>query len=270
MVRYQVILVYDGTQFYGFQRQGRRARTVQSVVEAALQQIGWQGQSILAAGRTDTGVHASGQVIAFDLEWRHGEEALLKALNAHLPCDVAARQACIAPSTFHPRFDALRRQYRYTILCAPMRNPLLERYCWRVWPALNLSDLQQAAAALVGAHDFAAFGAPPKAGGSTLRTVYRAEWQQQAEQLIFEVEASAFLYRMVRRMVYLQVAVAQQRIGWMAIAQSLSNPRAAEVASAPGLALPNGLTLVGVSYLPGLRSPLRERSLRNLEDDEVE
>src|SRR5512139_1092885 len=93
MARYQVILAYDGAEFFGFQRQarGQKQRTVQAVVEAALHQLGWQGETILASGRTDTGVHASGQVVAFDLDWAHSPEALRSALNAHLPPDAAVQ-----------------------------------------------------------------------------------------------------------------------------------------------------------------------------------
>src|SRR3989337_127644 len=112
MVRYKVILAYDGTDFQGFQRQAK-ARTVQSVVEAALRSFGWQGKAILASGRTDTGVHASGQVIAFDLDWAHAPEALRSAINAHLPEDVAVQTVTQAADDFHPRYAAQARRYRF-------------------------------------------------------------------------------------------------------------------------------------------------------------
>ena len=112
MARYQIILAYDGTGFSGFQRQaqGKKSRTVQAAVETASRQIGWQGSSIQAAGRTDAGVHAAGQVIAFDLNWTHGEQALLAALNANLPPDVAAQAAYECRADFHPRYAALTRK----------------------------------------------------------------------------------------------------------------------------------------------------------------
>ena len=114
MGRYQVILAYDGTDFNGFQRQAsNKIRTVQGTVEAALRRIGWQGKSVLAAGRTDTGVHAFGQVITFDHEWKHSSEDLLAAINANLPQDVAARAVELAKPDFHPRFDAVARCYYY-------------------------------------------------------------------------------------------------------------------------------------------------------------
>jgi tRNA pseudouridine38-40 synthase len=264
MERYQVILAYDGSPFQGFQRQGQHpgnALTVQGVVEAALQQIGWQGSTILAAGRTDTGVHASGQVIAFDLNWTHGSQALLQALNAYLPQAVAAQQVQVAPPDFHPRFDAVGRSYRYTIYVGQTRHPLRERFAWRVWPALDVTVLRQAADLLVGTYDFAAFGTPPRANGSTIRTVQQVEWLADGDQLSFTVTADAFLYHMVRRMVYVQVAIAQGRIEMLEFANAIRNPVENKCVLKPGLAPPQGLVLTEVHYLPGWRRP---RS--NLED----
>lgn len=246
MARYQVILAYDGTQFQGFQRQAKR-RTVQGVVEAALLGLGWAGQAILAAGRTDTGVHASGQVIAFDLEWEHMPQELCAALNARLPEDVAAQTASLAEAGFHPRYDAIDRTYRYSIYCQAVRNPLLERYAWRVWPALDLDRLRHAAEALIGTHDFAAFGTPPRAHGSTRRTVFRAQWSSHPPELVFEVTADAFLYRMVRRLVNVQVEIGQGRCEVEAIRRYLESPPELPI---QGLAPAHGLSLVKVNYPP--------------------
>lgn len=148
IARYQMILAYDGAQFRGFQRQGK-ARTVQAVVEAALRQLGWTGRTILSAGRTDTGVHASGQVIACDLAWTHSPQELARALNAHLPEDVAVRSVRVADVAFHPRYDAVSRTYHYHLFSEPERTPLRERYAWRVWPPLNADILPVAASTLV-------------------------------------------------------------------------------------------------------------------------
>jgi len=244
MARYQIIIAYDGTEFEGFQRQAK-ARTVQGVVEAALRKIGWQGRSILAAGRTDTGVHAEGQVVACDLDWEHPVQELQAALNANLPGDVAVRQVQHVRADFHPRYDALARRYRYRIFCDQGRDPLRERYAWRVWPAVALDDLQAVSRKLPGTHDFTAFGTPPRAGGSTVRTVYQATWQQNEQDLDFEITANAFLYRMVRRIVYVLVAVAQGRLDTARVADSLAGSKLEVV---QGLALPQGLTLVEVTY----------------------
>jgi tRNA pseudouridine38-40 synthase len=247
MARYQVILVYDGTEFFGFQRQAR-VRTVQGVVEDALRHIGWQGRTILAAGRTDTGVHASGQVIAFDMDWAHSPLDLRNGLNANLPADVAAHQVVRTHPGFHPRFAAIARRYRYQIFCQPIRDPLRERYAWRVWPALSCEALQQAARLLPGRHDFGAFGTPPRTGGTTERIVSEAGWQVVGDQFTFEVVANAFLYRMVRRLVSVQVAIALGNIQPEAMAVYLAEESDGLV---QGLAPPQGLFLVEVMYPPG-------------------
>jgi tRNA pseudouridine38-40 synthase len=249
MARYQVILAYDGAGYYGYQRQktGSKAPTVQGAVEAALRQLGWQGSSILSAGRTDTGVHASGQVIAFDLDWAHSLEALQAALNANLPPDVSARAVAPARPDFHPRFAACARRYRYQIFCEPVRNPLRERYAWRVWPGVEPERLHRAASYLLGEHDFAAFGAPPRTGGKTVRKVFQAGWSEASDGLTFEIVANAFLYHMVRRLVWFQVTVGQGELEPDAVCVSLERATPNLV---KGLAPSQGLTLVEVIYDP--------------------
>jgi tRNA pseudouridine38-40 synthase len=246
MARYQVILAYDGTLFAGFQRQAR-ARTVQGEVEAALRQLGWQGRAILAAGRTDTGVHASGNVIAFDLDWEHPVDELVQALNARLPEDAAARSAKEAQVEFHPRYDATARRYRYRLACSPARNPLTERYAWRAWPEADLARMQAAAAVFTGTHDFAAFGAPPKPGGPTIRAIFASGWRETDGELVYEVQGNAFLYHMVRRMVFLQVKVGQGRLEASDLADGLAG-KPERITQVTGLAPPQGLTLVEVRY----------------------
>lgn len=249
MARYQVILAYDGTGFYGSQRQGH-TRTVQSELEKALGKIGWTGRSILMAGRTDTGVHASGQVAAFDLEWGHSMGELQKALNANLSSDLAVWKVSQAPAGFHPRFHATSRVYRYRLFCEEVRDPLRERYAWRVWPPV--SGLTPLAGVWSGRHDFSAFGSPTSPNGSTLRTVLSAEWKRKGSEWTFEIEADAFLYRMVRRLVFVQVAVGQGRAAAEDLALALENDtkirEAARNRIPAGLALPSGLTLVRVKY----------------------
>ena len=250
MARYQVILAYDGTAYHGFQRQAQKL-TVQAVVEQALRQVGWQGRSILAAGRTDTGVHALGQVIAFDLEWKHLPQDLLAALNANLPADIAARSVSLAEDEFHPRYDAIARLYRYRIYCQPIRDPLLDRFAWRVWPAPEIEPMQAAAGLLIGQHDYAAFGHPPRRGGSTLRTVTVARWREhqfgdpEAQALDFEIAANGFLNRMVRRLVYLQVSIGQGEQSPEVVSERLNAPVHKMV---EGQAPAQGLTLLEVTY----------------------
>jgi tRNA pseudouridine38-40 synthase len=243
---YQVILAYDGTEFFGFQRTPK-ARTVQGVVEVALQQLGWQERTILSAGRTDTGVHAAGQVIAFSLEWKATLRELQAALNANLPQDVSAVAVQEARPGFHPRYDAQARRYRYRIFCQEWRNPLRERYAWRVWPAVDPALIQASPESLPGVHDFAAFGAPPRSGGSTIRTVFQAGWQVEKDELVFDILGDAFLYHMVRHLVGLQVRIGQGKLPPEILPNLLQGQEQSPVQS---LAPPQGLTLVEVVYPP--------------------
>jgi tRNA pseudouridine38-40 synthase len=247
MERYQVILAYDGSRFKGFQRQAGKweALTVQDVVEKALRQLGWQGSAVLVAGRTDSGVHATGQVIAFDLEWRHSLDDLRNALNANLPLDLAARAVKLAPPTFHPRYDALDRRYQYRLFSDEVRHPLRERYAWRVSPAVSLEPMQQATSPLLGTHDFSAFGTSPRSGGTTVRTITHAAWQGVGNDLVFEITGNAFLYHMVRRLVYLLVKIGQGEAAPEIVSRCLEG----EDSLAPrGIAPPQGCTLVEVRY----------------------
>lgn len=244
MARYQIKLAYDGTEFQGFQRQGKK-RTVQVEIENALRQIGWSGKTLISSGRTDSGVHASGQVAAFDLDWTHTPMDLKNALNAHLPLDVSIMEVEEADADFHPRFDALARVYRYSIFRQPERNPLKERYAWRIVQPVDKKLLDLAAIALIGSHDFAEFGRAMKPGNTTVRTVFYTHWQTHENgDLEFEIIGDAFLYHMVRRMVFLQVLVGQGRL-------ELNDFKAAirkQKKVTPGMAPPNGLCLVKVFY----------------------
>jgi tRNA pseudouridine38-40 synthase len=218
---------------------------VQGELERALARLGWQGKSVLLAGRTDSGVHASGQVAAFDCEWHHPLEELVAALNGNLPTDMAVSAAKVVPNKFHPRFDATSRCYHYRLFCQPLRDPLRERYAWRVWPAPDDEALRNTARLFLGRHDFAAFGSPPKPHGSTVRTVVRSEWRASGDEWIFAVQADGFLYRMVRKLAHVQVAVGQGRLSAQAVADALEG----KPEGIPGgLAPSNGLTLVEVTY----------------------
>lgn len=256
MARYQLTLAYDGTDFFGSQRQASK-RTVQGELEKALTKIGWRGRSVILSGRTDTGVHATGQIASVDLHWSHSDEDLLRALNAALPADIAVHKARLVHPKFHPRFDAASRCYRYRLFCQPLRHPIRERFAWRVWPEFNPELLAVAARLFLGTHDFAAFGSPTTPKGTTVRTVMKAEWTQtERDEWQFEVRADAFLYRMVRRLVFIQVAVAQGKVPAEAISHSLADPKPAgkrsEIPS--GLAPAHGLTLVEVAYPTSIES----------------
>ena len=201
--------------------------------------------TVLAAGRTDAGVHAAGQVIAFDTAWRHGVVALQRALNAVLPADIAVRDVEQAALDFHPRYDARSRHYRYTLYNALLRWPLDRRYSLYVATLLDVDAMQQAAQILVGEHDFAAFGRPHKQGGATVRRMLVTEWGEKIPRLIFDIEANAFLYRMVRSIVGTLLLVGKRNMsveGFAAVLASCSRDQAGTTAP------PHGLCLMEVKY----------------------
>jgi tRNA pseudouridine38-40 synthase len=185
-------------------------------------------------------VHASGQVVAYALDWSREPEQLTAALNAHLPADVAVRNTEVVPADFEPRFSAIRRRYVYTVLMDPIRNPLKERTAWRVWPEPDFKRLSKVAGLFVGKRDFGAFGRAPISGGHTVRTISKAHWRHDGAESILILEADAFLYRMVRR-----IAGASLQIGWGEkqledVELSLSDPAqkwAGKLAPAKGLSL---------------------------------
>jgi tRNA pseudouridine38-40 synthase len=244
MARYQAILAYNGAGFSGSQVQAN-SRTVQGELERALRNLGWSGKSVIMAGRTDTGVHATGQVAAFDFDWTHSAVKLLNALNADLPSDLAIKSLQPAETDFHPRFDAISRKYRYRLICEPIRDPLREKFLWRVWPAVDGDVLKRNAVIFLGTHDFAAIGSPATPKGTTVRTVTIAEWKNMPDgEWQFEVQADAFLYRMARRLVFVQVAIAQGRCSVEKVQNALSK----QGKLLAGLAPAHGLTLVEVTY----------------------
>jgi tRNA pseudouridine38-40 synthase len=247
MPRYRATLAYDGTRYQGFQRQAGDTPTIQGAVENALLRATGQQTTVIGAGRTDSGVHARGQVIAFEVAWKHEDDVLLRAVNALLPDDIAL-QDIAQQAGFHPRFDARSRLYSYTIIHAPQRQPLWWPYSWHIRGALDSDALRWTAKLLVGKHDFATFGNAPH-GENTIREILRSEWQVYPEtfgqRLVYQVEGSAFLHHMVRRMVGMQVDVAR---GHMTQADFEAAFLAANIAESGTAAPPQGLVLECVYY----------------------
>jgi tRNA pseudouridine38-40 synthase len=216
-------------------------------LERAARKLGWSGSPVVLAGRTDAGVHAHGQVAAMDLAWQHDLAALRDALNFHLPTDLAVVEAELASASFHARFDAKSRRYRYDLRCGPVRHPLEDRLAWRVWPPVEESDLQGAARLLTGSRDFAAFGSAARKGGETRRTVLESAWSSDGGLLHYHVVADGFLYRMVRRLVMVQVAVGQGKCPADVVTRALESGRR-EPGLPAGIAPPQGLRLMEVRY----------------------
>jgi len=234
--RFKATVEYDGTEFAGFQVQPD-ARTVQGELEAALARLsGGIRQPVMGAGRTDAGVHATGQVIAFTYPGTLSAEALMEALNGMLPPDVAIRGIRRAPAGFNPRYAARYRDYRYTIWNGP-RSPLRERTSLWVRSELDVTAMAEAATAFEGRHDFSPFGG---ADPQPVRTVHRLRVRRQGSTVTIDVRADAFLRGMVRRIVATLLAVGKGQLEASAVPGLLTAGNAAldgSAAPARGLCL---------------------------------
>lgn len=252
MKRYAAILAYDGSDYQGFQRQPLPTPTIQAAVEAAVMAITKQSTTVVGAGRTDTGVHALGQVIAFDVDWNHSEDQLLSAINSQLPLDIAL-QRLWQQDDFHPRYDARWRQYAYRIATVKARNPLLNRQVWQLMgERLNLDAMREAAAKCLGERDFAAFGRPPQPGSkNTVRQVFQSRWEKESKAYgaayTYRIRGTAFLYHMVRRIVGMMVQVGRGRLSLEGFEEIMRN---CDIERAKVLAPPQGLVLEAVGYSP--------------------
>ena len=237
------VVEYDGTDYLGFQIQ-RRGKTIQGEIERALTSVTQQQTRVVGAGRTDAGVHASGQVIHFTAMWKHSLSDLLRALNAVLPEDIAIRELRWAPEGFHARYSARSREYVYTIYNDTMRSPLLARYSYHYPGTLDADAMDSACACLVGRHDFLPFGWPAR-GDNTVRTVLGADCRRTGDLIRIRIEADAFLRQMARRMVGNLLLVGRGELSVQGFAALLSlTERRTPAVGAP----PQGLCLVKVNY----------------------
>ena len=234
--RYRARVEYDGTDFAGFQVQPGR-RTVQGELESALARLDPTGPNTVdAAGRTDAGVHASGQVIAFTYRGRAAAAELGRALDALLPADVSIGTLSGVPAGFDPRYAARYREYRYTVWNGP-RSPLHERHALGVRAPLDVAAMAGAGSVLVGRHDFRAFGTTSR---TSVRTVHAVRVARRGRVVTIDVTADAFLRGMVRRIVAVLIEVGLGRMDATGVAAALDAGRPAlDGASAP----PHGLCL---------------------------
>lgn len=235
---------YDGTAFCGFQRQPA-VRTVAGVLEDALAKIFGECVAVTGAGRTDSGVHASGQVISCSLPVPFAPDRLERALNGVLGSDVSVRDVAEAAAAFSARFAARSRTYVYAILARPQRSGLLARYAWHVYRPLEVDAMQAAAIHCVGEHDFRSFCGVPPEGGNTIRSVSHLALERRGDLLRFEITADGFLHHMVRTIVGTLVECGRGRRD----PASLTVVLAARDRAAAGVTAPaRGLYLAGVRY----------------------
>ncbi len=252
-----LLIEYDGTGYHGYQRQSpEREPTIQGVLEAAVTRISQQYVPVIGAGRTDSGVHASGQVAHMRVESRLSPNDWQRALNAVLPGDVAVRRVARVADDFHARYSALTRSYRYTVLPDRWPSPLRERFMYRVSEGLDVAAMDGACTTLLGEHDFRAFGRSPRDSQSgeqhsCVRLMLAAGCQSDAETglIYFDFTANGFLTGMVRRLVGTLLLVGRGQLDVDDFARILASRDEAH----PGASVPGcGLCLTQVTYPTGM------------------
>ncbi len=240
----KLTIAYDGTAFAGWQMQAGQ-RTVQGAIEDALRPIDGTRVIVHAAGRTDSGVHAAGQVVSFSLKSSIDCDALVRAVNVRLPADVRVMTAEDAPEGFNARFDARYKTYHYAILTGTVVPPTIRHFVWHVPHPLDTEAMNSAAAVLRGEHDFAAFQATGGDVITTRRELVSSAVVPAADRLTYEVTGTGFLRHMVRNIVGTLVDIGRGRMPAIRMAEILaSRNRAQASATAP----PQGLTLWRVDY----------------------
>jgi tRNA pseudouridine38-40 synthase len=240
----KITLAYDGTRFVGWQRQAD-GESIQGLLEDALARFEGGPVTAHGAGRTDAGVHALGQIASARVTFTHDAGILTRALNAHLPPEIRVLAVADADEGFHARFSSTAKTYRYRIRNTAIADPFDRAFVWHLPEPLSLPPMSEAAAVLVGTHDFAAFRSVGSEIASSVRTVTRSEWRQDAGLLTYEISGDGFLRHMVRAIVGTLVEIGR---GWRTPAEMPALLAGADRARAGATAPPHGLFLVSVDY----------------------
>ncbi len=244
MRKIRLVVQYDGTDYAGFQKQPH-AVTVQGELERALAKVLQADTPILAASRTDAGVHARGQVVAFETHSPIPEARLTRALNEALPPAIGILSVEAVGPQFHPRFDAVGKLYEYRIRNCPTPCPFVARYTWHVRRPLDVEAMAWGAEQLVGRHDFSAFELSGGSAATKVRCLDLLSCVRRGEEIVVSAHADGFLYMMVRAMVGTLVEVGRGRMA----AESLGRILASRDRSQAGpTAPPQGLCLMRVDY----------------------
>lgn len=254
--RVALALEYDGSAFYGWQSQRQLGlATVQETLEKVLGQIAAAPISIVCAGRTDAGVHASHQIVHFDTPVARDERAWVFGANTHLPKGVAVKWAHLVPPEFHARFSATARRYRYAILNRPTRSAHLAQLTTHWFQPLDAALMHAEAQCLLGENDFSSFRGAGCQSNTAMRNVHFVNVSRFGDWVVVDVQANAFLLHMVRNIVgaLLAVGAGRQPPGWIADVFALKDRRKAAM-TAP----PNGLYLVDVAYPEVFGMPMAE------------
>jgi tRNA pseudouridine38-40 synthase len=197
---FKIIIEYDGSAFHGWQIQPGKP-TIQSEIQTILHRMTQENIVIHGSGRTDAGVHALGQVAHFFSHTRISPEQFQAALNQMLPAGIVIKECRYVEDSFHARFSAKRKTYRYRILNRQVPLAVGRQYLWHIWKKLDINAMQQAADRLIGTHDFKSFEGTGSPRASTVRQIDRAEFKKDGDMIIFEITANGFLKFMVRNIV---------------------------------------------------------------------
>lgn len=242
--KFILLIEYDGTQYYGFQWQVGLP-TIQSELEQAIRRFCGQSSRVIAASRTDTGVHAQGQVVSFWAKSTLDTMTLVRALNHYLPGDIAVKAAYRAGDDFNVRRDALSREYRYYILNSNTRSPFSRRFALFMPKMLDIQAMNEACQLIQGEHDFASFASSLDGNKSTLRNVYEAGIEKKGDFTVFRIVANSFLPHQVRSTVGLLIRLG---LGKVCIADFRDIMEARSVGLAGPLSPACGLCLKKVNY----------------------
>jgi len=242
--KFILLIEYDGTRYYGFQWQVGLP-TIQNELEQAIRRFCGQSSRVMAASRTDTGVHAKGQVVSFWARSTLDTMTLVRALNYYLPEDIAAKAAYRAADDFNVRRDALSREYRYSILTSNTRSPFSGRFALFMPRMLNTQVMNEACQLIQGEHDFASFASSLDGNKRTLRNVYEAGIEKEGDFAVFRIVANSFLPHQVRSTVGLLVRLG---LGKVSIEEFRDIMEAKRVGLAGPLSPACGLCLKKVNY----------------------
>lgn len=233
----KLVMEYDGTAFHGWQIQ-KNARTVQGVLEEALELLLRTRHRVVAASRTDSGAHARGQVVSFHTRNEMLAPRIMRGLNGILPEDVVVKEANEVAADFSARRSAKTRRYSYAVVVVP--SALWKRYAWSVKKRLNLSVMEEACRAIIGLKDFRAFSGVPEKGASTLCTVTESVWKEWPDGYVLEIEADRFVIHMVRTLAGTMVRLGEGKLCLLEFVdafQTRVRPKLAVTAPAKGLCL---------------------------------
>ncbi|MBS7008922.1 tRNA pseudouridine(38-40) synthase TruA [Anaerostipes sp.] len=245
MKRIKLVVAYDGTNYCGWQIQPKD-KTIEGVLNEKLSSLLNEQITVIGASRTDSGVHALGNVAVFDSGTKIAGDRIARALNQRLPDDIVIQSSEEVPDDFHPRYQDTRKTYEYTIYNAAFDNPVTARHHHFVYVPLDFGRMREASQYFLGEHDFISFSTTGSPTKTTVRTIYECEVRQDGPYITMRVTGNGFLYNMVRMMAGTLISIGRGRRGTEWITELFRNPKRGKAGpNAPA----KGLTLIKIRYM---------------------